>query len=161
VQRSERLVDRHLGHLHPALGVRQLEGLDDPRHLRHRRIGEHAQAQRGGRVTADRLRALEGFGEQRVRAADLVADLSAQGGQLDPPARASDQIGAELGLELAHDLAHTRGGQMKPLGRAAEVKLLGEHEEHADLTELDRRPHRRMDCTERRRLIAKGIAASR
>jgi hypothetical protein len=49
---------------------------------------------------------------------------------------------ADLGLERPDHLADAGLREAELLGRAAEVELLGDREEHADLPKLDRRPHR-------------------
>jgi hypothetical protein len=72
---------------------------------------------------------------------DLAAEPLAGRGEADAPRGAVDELDAELGLELAQALADPRLRETDALGGAAEVKLVGEREEHPDLAELDRLPH--------------------
>ena len=86
--------------------------------------------------------ALEDGDETLVGGRDVGEEALARRGQGDAPARAVDEALAELVLELAQALAHARLRDPEPLGGAAEVELVGEGEEDADLAQLDRLPHR-------------------
>jgi hypothetical protein len=80
--------------------------------------------------------------EAVVRRGDLAEEALAGRGQRDAPARAVEQALPELVLERSQALADARLGDAQPLRSAAEVQLVGEGEEDADLAELDRLPHR-------------------
>jgi hypothetical protein len=53
---------------------------------------------------------------------------------------ALEELDAELDLELAHLLAHRRLGDVQPLGRAPEVKLLRHRDEVPQMPEFHREP---------------------
>jgi hypothetical protein len=67
---------------------------------------------------------------------------------------ALEQLDAELGLERADLLADARLGEMKPVGGAAEVKLLSDHDERPQLPELHRRNDRRCLSQQRESVLA-------
>ena len=57
-------------------------------------------------------------------------------GQVDPTGGAAQQGDPELGLELAHLLGQRRLGHVQALGGPAEVPLLGDRDEVAQVTQL-------------------------
>ena len=69
-------------------------------------------------------------GEQLAR---LVEQRRARRGERGAAAVAIEQLHAELGLERAHLLADARLRDVEPLGRAAEVELLGHGDERPQL----------------------------
>jgi hypothetical protein len=97
-------------------------------------------------------------GERVVGLAHGFAHAPAGGRQHHPPARTVEELHAELALQAAQTLADPRLREAEPRGCPAEVQLLGEHEEHADLTELDQLPHpvaRLLAAMPDRRLMAR------
>ena len=107
--------------------------------LGHERV--HRRADEADRQPAD-LAALDAPGLAR-RVLDRVEDLPrpdqerlAGRGQLDLALVAQQQRRADLLLELADLLAQRRLGHVQALGRAAEVQLLGDDDEVAQVAEL-------------------------
>ena len=86
--------------------------------------------------------ALEHPRQSVVGGPDLGVEPLAERGERDPAAGAVDKLAAELVFELAQDLADAGRGQEEPFRTAAEVQLLGQGEEDAQLMQLDRLPHR-------------------
>jgi hypothetical protein len=57
-------------------------------------------------------------------------------GHLHAPARPREQLAAQLVLQQPDLVAQRRLGHVEPLGGAAEVQLLGDRHEIAELTQL-------------------------
>ena len=137
-QRLELLGHRELVDLRRAARVVRLERLDDVEQ-RGGRGGDDPDADRPGELGR---RLLEHPGQAFVCGSQLGAEPDSGRRQLHPAARAVHEPLAELVLELAQALAHARLGDPEPLRGAAEVQLFGQRQEHADLAELHRLPHR-------------------
>ena len=75
-------------------------------------------------------RRVVGTGQQLAR---LVEQRRPRRGEGDAPPVALEQLDAELGLERSHLLAHARLREVQPLGRAAEMELLGHRDERPQL----------------------------
>ncbi len=94
----------------------------------------HAQpsALAGARGARD-LSGAVGAGQQLARLAEQRASRRRQHGAATV---ALEQLDAELGLERPDLLADARLGEVQPVGGAAEVKLLRDRDERAQLPEL-------------------------
>jgi hypothetical protein len=80
--------------------------------------------------------------ELLVDRASLFVELMAGGRRRYTAARPLEEWRAELCLELLDRLADTRLGEAEPFGGAAEVQLLVEGEEDAELAKVGQLPHR-------------------
>jgi hypothetical protein len=137
------MVPGDLDDLDLALGVCLTERFDDVDQLGAAgRSTEETQPQCALEAARYAVRALQRASQLLIDRADLGQKALTERCELDAATRAMDQLGAELVLELAHALAHSRGCQPEPIGRSAEVELLGESEEDPELAELDCLPHR-------------------
>ena len=116
--------------------------------MRRAEVGEHAeQVVRAGRVdAADPQLAAQQAGELLelgVQAVDLgehalrvAEDDAALGGELDLPARAPEDLDAELGLEPPDLLRDRRLGEVQLLGGLRERPVAGDGGDGAKVTEL-------------------------
>ena len=85
---------------------------------------------------AGRARNGRGVLGTRQQVTRLRQEHLARGRERGAPAVAVKQRHAELGLELADLLADARLREMQAVGRAAEVKLLGDGDERAQLPQF-------------------------
>jgi hypothetical protein len=123
--------------------VQRLERVDDPHETLPTGVGVHQpDAQRPLEVSGSDLRPFEHSRQSRDRRRHLRPEACAGCRQRDVPTRAVDELVAELAFESAKALTDPGLGDAEPLGRATEVQLLGEHEEHPKFAELDHLQHR-------------------
>jgi hypothetical protein len=83
-------------------------------------------------------RPVDGVVDLLVGGPQLVAQAATDRGQLHPAAGALEQRGADAPLQLLNRLADPGRGHVQPLGRPAEVQLVGEHQEDLDIPLLHR-----------------------
>ena len=113
------------------------EALHDPGDDRQQRRADEVDPQPAGLPGVDPPRGLNGAVELCQQLPGVAQERLARRGQLHPPSGAGQQLAAELVLELADLLAQRRLGDVQPGGRAAEVQLLGDGHEVAQLAQLD------------------------
>ena len=99
---------------------------------RHRR---EAESQRAGRAAVDPPGHVAGALDEREQPVGLVEEGAPGLGQRDPAVVALEQGHPDRALELLDLPAQRRLRHVEPLGRAAEVQLLGDGDEGADLVE--------------------------
>src|SRR3954454_15225749 len=122
-QRIEPIAERELDDPHGAALVGGFERIDDAeQESPDRRRVVRPEAQLARDREPDLLRVLKRSDELAVDAADLLAEPLASGRERDAPARAMDELEAELVLEAAEALADARLCETEPIGGAAEVE---------------------------------------
>src|SRR4051794_4527521 len=119
-QRIEPIAERELDDLHGAALVGGFERIDDAEQARpDRRRVVRAEAQLARDREPGLVRLSKRRDELAVGAADLLAEPLAGRRERDAPARAMDELEAELVLEAAQALAHARLRETEPIGGAA------------------------------------------
>ena len=102
------------------------------------RAGE-AEPERALLAGADGDREGGGAVGAREQVSGLVDQSRPGGRQRDATSVALEQLHAQRGFECPNLLAHARLGETQSLGRAAEVKFLGNRHERPQLSELHER----------------------
>ena len=123
------------------LGEPHLAAAERLRQPPGRRPAQRAVTDREPGLRAGAARLGDGEVDLGDRAAGAREQRRARGRQLHPPRRAHEQHGAEIALELADRARERRLRHVQPRGGAAEVQLLGDRHEVAQLAELDRGVH--------------------
>ena len=123
------------------LGEPHLAAAERLRQPPGRRPAQRAVTDREPGLRAGTARLGDGEVDLGDRAAGAREQRRARGRQLHPPRRAHEQHGAEIALELADRARERRLRHVQPRGGAAEVQLLGDRHEVAQLAELDRGVH--------------------
>ena len=118
------------------VGRRGAEALDDPRHDRQQRRADEVDPQSAGLAGVDPPRGGDRAVELAEQLTGVAQERLAGRGQLDPSARAGQQRAAELLLELAYLLAQRRLGDVQAGGGAAEMQLLCDRDEIAQLAKF-------------------------
>jgi hypothetical protein len=135
-QRLELLRQRELAQLELHAGIAAGEVAQ---HQRQQRVGGGGEIADGEAPELAALGAADSFdrlGGARERRSRLVEEGAAGVRQRDAPSRALEQLRAELVFEVADRLREGWLRQREALRRAAEVQLLGEDHEVAQLTKV-------------------------
>ena len=115
------------------------EGEDRGGDLRRQRRGAgHADAQLAGFAALGTPGLFDGFVHPGEDRAGFGQEGAAGLGQRHPAAVAQEQAHVHFAFELADLLAQWRLRHAQPLGRAAEVQLVGDGDEIAQMAEFDR-----------------------
>ena len=135
-ERADLITRRALVQLDVDRRVRRAEPLHHARHERQQRRAGEAHPQRPRLALVDALGVVGGpieVGEDRPRVAqERVAGRS----RLHAPARAREELHPELVLQQPDLVAQRRLRHVQPLRGPAEVQLLGDGDEVAELAEL-------------------------
>ena len=139
-ERRELVGRRALLELQHDVGPLEHEGAhevgDDPVERR----ADEADPEPAGLAGADPARGVERALEPGEHPADVAEQHLARRRERDAPARAREERRADGGLQLADRVAERRLGHVQPLRRAAEVELLRDGDEVAEVVELHARP---------------------
>ena len=101
-----------------------------------RRRADAADRQPADQALLDPLRLVPGLVDGGEDLAGPVEVRRPGIGQVDPPGGTAQQRHPQLGLELTDLLGQRRLGHVQPLGGPAEVPLLGDGDEVAQVTEF-------------------------
>ena len=135
-QRADLVARRALVELDVDRRVRHAQPLHDARHERQERRAGEAHAQRPGLPLVDAARVVRGAVEVGQDRARVAQEGLAGRRHLHAPARPREELAAQLVLQQPDLVAQRRLGHVEPLGGAAEVQLLGDGHEVAELTQL-------------------------
>ena len=114
-----------------------LDGIEDGAErleARHRRV---AEPHGSGDARSRQAGAVGGALECAERSRCLLKEGPTRGGELDVPAGANEQVGAERALELVNLVAQRGLGDVQARGGAAEVQLLRDGQEVAKQARLE------------------------
>ncbi len=135
-ERAQLLDGGALAQLDLDLGAAAAEALDDPGHDRQQRRADEVDPQQARLAGVDPPRGGHGDVELGQHRPGVAQERLAGRGQLDAAAGAGQQADAELLLQAGDLLAERGLGDVQAGGGAAEVKLLGDGDEVAQLAKF-------------------------